>query len=90
MFITRYLDLFWDWVSLYNFLMKIFFIASSSYILYLMKIKYRCVHPSPPRPTVLLTLGFLSRVLNPHTFTPIPGPPGAQSNKRPLDRHVPR
>ena len=57
MFIARYLDLFWDWVSLYNFVMKIFFIASSSYILYLMKVKYRCVllvsssspHPSNPR-----------------------------------------
>ncbi|PIL33651.1 hypothetical protein GSI_04274 [Ganoderma sinense ZZ0214-1] len=43
-FITRYLDLFWDWVSLYNFVMKVFFIASSSYILFLMKVKYRPTH----------------------------------------------
>lgn len=43
-FVTRYLDILWgDWVSLYNFLMKIFFIGSSCYILYLMKFKYRCV-----------------------------------------------
>ena len=41
MFIARYLDLFYDWVSLYNFTMKVFFIASSCYILYLMKVRYR-------------------------------------------------
>lgn len=43
-FVTRYLDLFWEWVSLYNFVMKIFFISSSCYILYLMKYKYRPTH----------------------------------------------
>ncbi|KAI0697409.1 ER lumen protein retaining receptor [Cerioporus squamosus] len=43
-FITRYLDLFYEWVSLYNFTMKVFFIASSCYILYLMKFKYRPTH----------------------------------------------
>ena len=41
-FVTRYLDLFFgEWVSLYNTLMKLFFIGSSGYILYLMKFKYR-------------------------------------------------
>ena len=40
-FTSRYLDLFYEWVSLYNFLMKIFFIASSVYVLYLMKFKFR-------------------------------------------------
>lgn len=40
-FVTRYLDLFYRWVSLYNLFMKIFFIASSLYILYLMKFKFR-------------------------------------------------
>jgi len=43
-FVSRYLDLFFDYVSLYNTLMKIFFIASSVYILYLMKYKYRPTH----------------------------------------------
>ena len=43
-FLTRYLDLFYDYVSLYNTVMKIFFIASSVYILYLMKIQYRPSH----------------------------------------------
>jgi len=40
-FVTRYLDLLWTWVSLYNFTMKVFFIGSSCYILYLMKVKFR-------------------------------------------------
>ncbi|EJD08105.1 ER lumen protein retaining receptor [Fomitiporia mediterranea MF3/22] len=40
-FITRYLDLFLgDYVSLYNTLMKLFFIGSSCYILYLMKMRF--------------------------------------------------
>lgn len=39
-FCARYLD-FWSYISLYNTLMKIIFISSSFYILYLMKIKYR-------------------------------------------------
>ncbi|KIP03715.1 hypothetical protein PHLGIDRAFT_110488 [Phlebiopsis gigantea 11061_1 CR5-6] len=43
-FVTRYLDLFYEWVSLYNFTMKVFFIASSCYILYLMKYKFRPTH----------------------------------------------
>ncbi|KAJ3576554.1 hypothetical protein NP233_g341 [Leucocoprinus birnbaumii] len=40
-FVTRYLDLFWHYVSLYNSVMKLFFIASSCYTLYLMKDKFR-------------------------------------------------
>ncbi|KJA28775.1 hypothetical protein HYPSUDRAFT_33128 [Hypholoma sublateritium FD-334 SS-4] len=43
-FIARYLDLFFRYVSLYNSAMKLFFIASSCYILYLMKIRYRPTH----------------------------------------------
>ncbi|KIL00888.1 hypothetical protein PAXRUDRAFT_821225 [Paxillus rubicundulus Ve08.2h10] len=43
-FLTRYVDLFFHWVSLYNFVMKIFFIASSCYILYLMKYRFRPTH----------------------------------------------
>lgn len=43
-FCTRYVDLLLgSWVSLYNAIMKIFFIGSSAYILYLMKFKYRSV-----------------------------------------------
>jgi ER lumen protein retaining receptor len=40
-FVARYLDLFHTWVSLYNFAMKLFFIGSSVYILYLMKVRFR-------------------------------------------------
>ncbi|KAL5483217.1 ERD2 [Sanghuangporus weigelae] len=41
-FITRYLDLFFgEYVSLYNTIMKLFFIGSSCYILYLMKFRFR-------------------------------------------------
>lgn len=43
-FVTRYLDLLYEWVSLYNFFMKLFFIGSSVYILYLMKFKFRPTH----------------------------------------------
>jgi len=43
-FVSRYLDLFTTWISLYNFVMKIFFIGSSIYVLYLMKIRFRYVH----------------------------------------------
>jgi ER lumen protein retaining receptor len=34
-------DLFWSYVSLYNTVMKVFFISSSLYILYLMKRPFR-------------------------------------------------
>lgn len=40
-FVSRYLDLLYRYVSLYNSVMKLFFIASSCYILFLMKFKYR-------------------------------------------------
>lgn len=40
-FITRYMDLFTHFVSLYNLLMRIFFLASSGYTVYLMASKYR-------------------------------------------------
>ncbi|KAH7925299.1 ER lumen protein retaining receptor [Leucogyrophana mollusca] len=40
-FVTRYIDLLYHWISLYNFVMKIFFISSSCYILYLMKSRFR-------------------------------------------------
>jgi len=44
-YVSRYLDLLWgDWVSLYNFVMKLFFIGSSCYILYLMKYRFRPTH----------------------------------------------
>lgn len=38
-FVTRYLDLFWNWSSLYNVAMKIIFLVLSFTIVYIMKIK---------------------------------------------------
>lgn len=43
-FVARYLDVFYEYISLYNSLMKLFFVASSCYILFLMKIKFRPTH----------------------------------------------
>lgn len=63
-FVSRYLDLFLgEWVSLYNTAMKLFFIGSSAYTLYLMKVRFKYVlflllahlhvdtHWTPCRPT---------------------------------------
>lgn len=38
---TRYLDLFFSFVSLYNTTMKLVFIAAQLYIIYLIRVKYR-------------------------------------------------
>lgn len=43
-FVFRYSDLFRMYISLYNTLMKIFFICSSMYILYIMKTQFRPTH----------------------------------------------
>ncbi|KAJ7579325.1 ER lumen protein retaining receptor-domain-containing protein [Mycena floridula] len=43
-FVARYLDLLYRWVSLYNFIMKLFFIGSSVYILHLMRNRFRPTH----------------------------------------------
>ncbi len=41
-FLTRYVDLLTGpWLSLYNTVMKVFFIGSSGWILYLMKVKFK-------------------------------------------------
>lgn len=45
-FCTRYLDLFIYFVSLYNTVMKILFISTSFYILYLMQYRYRATWQS--------------------------------------------
>ena len=59
-FVARYLDLLWSWVSLYNFVMKLFFIGSSCYILYLMKVKFRCASFHYPVPRRMVTDCLLS------------------------------
>ncbi|KAI8388085.1 ER lumen protein retaining receptor [Radiomyces spectabilis] len=43
-YLTRYLDLVTKWVSLYNTCMKVFFIASSLYVIYLMRFKFKATY----------------------------------------------
>eukprot|EP00732_Lithocolla_globosa_P007268 Lithocolla_globosa_v1_NODE_9067_length_748_cov_132.755043.p1 type:complete len:214 gc:universal NODE_9067_length_748_cov_132.755043:695-54(-) len=43
-FLTRYPDLFWSFVSYYNTIMKIFFIVSSIYIVYLVKFRFKATY----------------------------------------------
>eukprot|EP01098_Paradermamoeba_levis_P016361 TRINITY_DN87_c0_g1_i1.p1 TRINITY_DN87_c0_g1~~TRINITY_DN87_c0_g1_i1.p1 ORF type:complete len:215 (+),score=51.80 TRINITY_DN87_c0_g1_i1:183-827(+) len=40
-FATRYLDIFWNFLSYYNTLMKIIFLVSSFYIIFLMRTKFK-------------------------------------------------
>ena len=45
-FATRYLDLFTNFISVYNTTMKIFFLASSFGTVYLMYIKFKATYDS--------------------------------------------
>ncbi|KXS19880.1 ER lumen protein retaining receptor [Gonapodya prolifera JEL478] len=45
-FVTRYLDLFSSYVSLYNSVMKVFFIASAGWIVYAMAFRYKATWDS--------------------------------------------
>ncbi|KAL7747137.1 endoplasmic reticulum retention protein [Sorochytrium milnesiophthora] len=65
-FVTRYLDLLTTFVSLYNTVMKLFFIGSSAYVVYLMKVKLKATwDPSLDtfRVEVLLAGAFLLALL---------------------------
>ncbi|KAF9166384.1 endoplasmic reticulum retention protein [Actinomortierella ambigua] len=71
-FLTRYLDLFTGFVSIYNTTMKIFFIATSLYIIYLMKFKFKATN-DPRLDTfqvqyLLLATALLSLLVN-HRFS---------------------
>ncbi|KAK9239356.1 ER lumen protein retaining receptor-domain-containing protein [Lipomyces kononenkoae] len=72
-FITRYIDLLWGrYTSLYNTVMKLFFIGSSLSILYLMKVKFRPTH-DPNIDTFkieyLLSGSFIMAILFTHKYT---------------------
>jgi len=43
-FITRYLDIFWNFLSFYLTFMKLFFLASSVYVVYLIRYKYKATY----------------------------------------------
>jgi len=71
-FLTRYLDLFTNFISLYNTAMKIFFLASSIGTVYLMFLKFKATydhnHDTFRVEFILLPTAILSLVLN-HEFS---------------------
>ncbi|KAF8234365.1 ER lumen protein retaining receptor [Tricholoma matsutake] len=72
-FVARYPDLLFRYISVYNSAMKLFFIASSCYILYLMRYRYRPTHdPSIDTFRVEYLLGpcFILGCLFNYKFTP--------------------
>lgn len=73
-FITRYLDLFTNFVSIYNTVMKVFFLVSSFGTVYLMYIKFKATydhnHDTFRIELLLLPCILLSLVLN-HEFSPM-------------------
>ncbi len=71
-FITRYLDLFTNFISIYNTAMKIFFLVSSIGTVYLMYLKFKATydhnHDTFRIEFLLLPAGVLALVLN-HEFS---------------------
>jgi len=71
-FLTRYLDLFTNFISLYNTAMKIFFLVSSIGTIYLMFLKFKATydhnHDTFRVEFILLPTAILSLVLN-HEFS---------------------
>ena len=55
-FTTRYLDLFTNFVSLYNSLMKIFYLVSSYTTVYLMHRKFKASYDRCDRPLLIVPL----------------------------------
>jgi ER lumen protein retaining receptor len=73
-FTTRYLDLFFSFVSIYNTVMKIFFLVSSYATVYLMYFKFRATndknHDSFRVEFILIPTAVLALVVN-HDFSPV-------------------
>jgi ER lumen protein retaining receptor len=73
-FTTRYLDLFFSFVSIYNTVMKIFFLVSSFATVYLMYFKFRATndknHDSFRVEFILIPTAVLALVVN-HDFSPV-------------------
>lgn len=93
-FLTRYVDLFTrPLVSVYNTVMKLFFIGSTAYTLYLMKFKYRCatlpahipVRPGADNSADRHTTPPLIRFSSPTSLAPSPSLPSCSTtSSRPL------
>merc|ERR1712070_858717 len=68
----RYIDIFWNFISLYNTVMKILFIGTTGYILFLMKTDLKA-KPSPETEStkalmaIVPSCALLALVLNDHT-----------------------
>jgi len=73
-YITRYLDLFTNYISLYNSFMKIVFIGTSLATLYLMYIKFKATydrnHDTFRIEFLLIPITLLALLVN-HEFTPL-------------------
>ena len=73
-FTTRYLDLFTNFISLYNTCMKVFFIASSFFTVFLMYHKFRATydanHDTFRMEFLIVPVGGLSFLVN-HDFSPL-------------------
>merc|ERR1712039_806942 len=74
-FIFRYLDLLWSFISVYNTVMKIVFITSTVYLIYLMRVKppiattYERTHDSFPYELYLLGPCFLLGIITTEEYT---------------------
>uniref|UniRef100_A0A1L8DUM2 ER lumen protein-retaining receptor n=1 Tax=Nyssomyia neivai TaxID=330878 RepID=A0A1L8DUM2_9DIPT len=71
-YVARYLDLFTTYISLYNTVMKIFFLVASGMTVYLMYVKFRATydhnHDSFRIEFLLIPAAILSLLIN-HSFT---------------------
>ena len=73
-FVTRYLDLFTTFISVYNTAMKIVFIATAAYVLYLMRTKYKLTYDQEHdtfRVAFLLVMAAVLALVRPHRYTPL-------------------
>jgi hypothetical protein len=78
-FVTRYLDIFWNFSSLYNTIMKLVFLATSFAIIYFMRFKYRHSYdkyaPPPAQPAFIWWPYHSVRVewkISPHSINVLP------------------
>lgn len=73
-FTTRYLDLFLNFISVYNTCMKVIFIVSSYATIYFMYVKFKATydsnHDSFRIEFLLVPVGGLAFLVN-HDFTPL-------------------
>ena len=73
-FLTRYLDLFTTFISPYNTIMKVFFIGSSLFTVYLMYFKFKATydsnHDTFRMEFLVVPVGGLAFLVN-HEFSPM-------------------